>query len=91
MLDIDFNGAIVVFCRVLGNVTLAKNNTVLSGCEVHGNITVLENNSELHGNSVGGEISNDGQGTVCDGNVAFDDANGDQVVQPEEVGDPIDC
>jgi len=90
-LNIDKNGAIVVFCRVLGNVTLSKNNTVLSGCEVHGNIIVLDNNSELHGNSVGGNIEDDGQNTICDGNVSFNDENDNQRVDEGESGEDIGC
>ena len=34
---------------------------------------------------------NDGPGTVCDGNVGFDDDNGNQTIDAGEESDAIDC
>lgn len=90
-LRLDKNNAVVVYCRVLGDVYLDKNNTRMSGCEVHGKVIVNDNNTALYGNRIAGGIENGGQGTTCEDNVSFDDANDDGVVQDEELGDPLSC
>ena len=45
----------------------------------------------LIANEVGGGIEISGTNTVCDANVAWNDANGNKLLDPGETGAPLTC
>lgn len=86
------NNATMVLCVIEGNLTITGNNNVVAECAVHGNITITGVNNVLVSNEVGGTISvSEAKNLVCDGNVAWNDANGNKVLDPGESGAPITC
>lgn len=45
----------------------------------------------LVANEVGGSIQTFGKNDVCDANVAWNDANGNTLLDPNETGAPLAC
>jgi hypothetical protein len=86
------NNAALVLCVVEGNVHIVGNNNVIADCDVLGNIVIEGVNNTLVANHVGGKIQiTDAKNSVCDGNLAWDDANGNKIVDPGEPGAPLTC
>ncbi|MBX3189436.1 MAG: hypothetical protein KF819_20600 [Labilithrix sp.] len=86
------NNATLVLCVVEGDVNITGNNTVMASCNVLGKITINGVNTVLVSNQVGGGISvSEAKNTVCDGNVEWNDANSNKLVDPGESGAPLTC
>lgn len=88
---IDKNNPSLVDCVIEGDLTIHGNNVALALCEVWGNVNVHGNNAFLVENLFANAPAVAGQNTVCNGNDAFADADDDQAVDEEEIGDPIEC
>jgi hypothetical protein len=88
---VDGNNAALVHCVVAGDLILNGNNAVVADCTVFGNVFINTNNTRFVGNLVQVAPVVTGNNTMCDGNVAFTDANDDGVVADDEVGDPFVC
>lgn len=85
------NNATLVLCAIDGDVHIEGNNTVVAECAVGGSLTIRGNNSVLVGNRVSKSIDVTGSNTVCNDNVAWTDANANQLFDPGEAGAAIDC
>lgn len=86
------NNAALVLCVIEGNVELEGNNNVIADCAVHGSITVRGVNSVLVRNDVGAELSvADTKNTICEGNVTWNDADEDRIVDDGETGATLAC
>jgi hypothetical protein len=86
------NNAALVLCVVEGDVIITGNNTVIADCTVLGKIRINGNNSILVANEVGGGVTlSDAKNTVCDGNIAWSDGNGNKLLDPGESGAAITC
>lgn len=85
------NGVAAVFVRVLGNVIIEGENDVFSGSDVFGELQCTPNNVTLVGNRVQGGFTATGNNPECVGNRAFEDENQDELVDDEEIGDPVVC
>lgn len=86
------NNATLVLCVVEGNVIFEGNNNVIADCSVLGNIELKGVNNVLVANEIGGDVSvGDDKNTVCDGNVAWTDANSNKVFEVDERGAVIAC
>jgi hypothetical protein len=88
---LDLNDIALLFCVVEGNVEIRKNNVTVAATDVYGDMIVLQNNAILVRNRVQGAWQIGGENHYCDGNTAFQDNNGDFVIAPAEVGDPLLC
>lgn len=84
------NNGSIVLCRIEGNLTVHSNGMTLASCEVYGNVTVEGNSTTLVNIGVQGEwkVSDS---SVCEGCYSFSDANDDNLLQEDEVGDPLEC
>jgi len=89
--EIEGNNATLVLCVIEGNVVIKGNNAVIADCSVRGNIRIEGNNGVLVANEVGGDIETTGQNAACDANVAWNDANGNKLLDPGESGAAITC
>jgi hypothetical protein len=90
--EISGNNAALVLCVVEGNVIIKGNNAVIADCTVLGRIEIDGNNNVLVANEVGSGIAvSDAKNLVCDGNVAWSDANGNKLLDPGETGAAITC
>jgi hypothetical protein len=85
------NNATLVLCAIDGDVVIEGNNTVIAECTIRGKLTIKGNNSKLVSNNVAGGITVDGTNTVCDANLAWNDANTNGLLDPGESGAAIAC
>lgn len=90
-LTIGLNTAAVLLSRVYGDVTISKNNSVFVDNDVYGNVSVSANNTTLVGNHVQGTWQVNGASSICDGDIAFNDADSDHVVDDNETGAELTC
>lgn len=89
---ISGNNATLVLCVIEGDVIVKGNNTVIADCSIKGKVKIEGNNTILVGNEIGGGIDlTDTKNTVCDGNVAWNDANANGVLDPGETGAALTC
>jgi hypothetical protein len=88
---IDKNNTKLVHCAMEGNLTISGNNTTVADCDIFGTVTISGNNTVLVGDRVNGASAVSGVNLTCSGNVRFDDANGDHVVDSAELGEPVIC
>lgn len=88
---IDKNNPSLVDCVIEGDLTIHGNNVALALCEVWGNVIVDGNNAYLVENHLAKAPEISGQNTVCNGNVAFEDADENDAISDEELGDEIVC
>lgn len=88
---IDKNNAQLSFVVIEGNLTLNGNNATLTESTVFGNLTVNGNNVVLVQNQLQGTDQLAGQNLTCNGNVRFDDADGDGRIEQSELGDVVAC
>lgn len=90
--NIKGNNATLVLCVVEGNVVFEGNNNVIADCSILGNAEIRGVNNVLVANEIGGEVSvGDDKNTVCDGNVVWNDANMNKVLDAGETGAAITC
>jgi len=90
--EIDGNNATLVLCAVQGNVHIVGNNNVVANCDVLGDIVIDGVNNTLVGNHVAGTIqTGDAKNQVCDGNLAWNDANADKLFEVGEAGAELSC
>lgn len=82
---VNGNNGTRVLCEICGDLLITGNDAVVAECTVFGKILVKGNNAKLVANRVAQGIVIEGKETLCDGHVAFSDANGDK------VGAPIGC
>lgn len=86
------NNANLVLCVIEGDVLLEGNNNVIAECSVLGKIEIKGVNNVLVGNEVGGAVSvGEDKNTICDGNVVWNDANSNKLLDPGETGAAITC
>jgi hypothetical protein len=88
------NNVAIVLCRILGNVrleTMSTNGSILAENEIWGNFTSNSNGNLLVGNLVSGNWEHSGRDNTCDRNVAFEDDDGDKVIDDDERGDALVC
>ncbi len=86
------NNATLVLCVVEGDVIFEGNNNTIAECSVKGKIEIRGVNNVLVGNEIGGAVSvGTDKNTVCDGNVVWNDANANKLLDPGETGAPITC
>jgi hypothetical protein len=88
---IDKNNPSMVDCVIEGDLTIKGNNVSVALCEVWGKLVIEGNNAVLVSNRFRQPPEVQGKNLVCSGNVAFDDANADNVIDPDELGAAIDC
>lgn len=95
---IDKNNTTLVYCVIEGDLTITGNNTTVAGCDIFGKVTVSGLNTSLLGDRINGVDSVPGKNLTCKGDVRFDDANGNGVVDTSvidggvtEVGGPVSC
>lgn len=81
----------IVDCVIEGDLTIRGNNVSIALCEVWGRVAIEGNNTVLVGNRFASAPEIAGKNTVCNGNVAFEDANEDETVDSDELGEPIEC
>jgi len=89
--DVRKNNAVFFHCVIEGDLTIQANNTVLAGCDIFGRITVTGNNTKLVGNRFLQAPEITAQNTYCEANVQAVDANGNRVVESDELGEPLEC
>lgn len=88
------NTVAIVLCRILGNVrleTMSTNGSIFAENEIWGNFTSDSNNNLFVGNVVSGNWKHEGHNNTCDRNVAFEDKNSDDVLDPSERGAALLC
>lgn len=86
------NNAVLVLCRVEGNVKIVGNNGVIAGCDILGNVEIEGNNTTLVGNHIGGTITlGNAKNTVCDANTKWSDANANKTFEGGEAGELLKC
>jgi hypothetical protein len=86
------NNAVLVLCRIEGNVRIVGNNNVIAQCDILGDLTIEGVNNVIVANHVGGTISvSDAKNLVCDGNTAWSDANSNKVFDAGEAGAALTC
>ncbi len=86
------NNATMILCVIEGNLRITGNNNVVAECVVKGNVEIDGNNNVLVSNAVGGTITvSDSKNLVCDGNVSWNDANGNKVLDAGEKGAALEC
>lgn len=93
-LTIDKNNASVLFCRVLGNVYVVQNSITIAQTEMLGDLVfdeVSSNNAILVNNRVAGQWNIQGNGHVCEGNLAFVDRDEDGFFTDGEEGIALLC
>jgi len=88
---IDKNNTKLVHCVVEGNLTISGNNTTVARCDVFGSVTITGNNTVLVDDRFNGASAVSATNLTCSGNLRFDDANGDHVVDSAELGGPVTC
>lgn len=84
------NDSAISFCRIQGNLHAKSNGFTATNCQVFGNVKVEGNNATLVNIGVAGTWEVNSNAT-CAGCYSFDDGNQDNLVQSDEIGDPIDC
>ncbi len=87
----DLNNIALLFCVVEGNVEIRKNNVTVAATDIYGDLIVLQNNAILVRNRVQGAWEIGGENHYCDGNTAFEDGNGDYLIDPAEEGEALAC
>jgi len=86
------NDATLVRCVIEGNVLFEGNSNVIADCSILGKVEMRGVNNVLVANEIGGGVSvGEDKNTVCDGNVAWNDANANKLLDPGETGVPIQC
>lgn len=86
------NNASLVLCVIEGDVVLEGNNNVIAECSIRGKVEIRGVNNTLVGNEIGGAVSTGtDKNTVCDGNVVWNDANANLVLDAGETGAAITC
>jgi hypothetical protein len=88
------NRVAIVLSRILGNVRLenmSTNGSIFAENDIFGSFTSTSNENLFVGNDVSGEFVHEGNGNLCDRNFAFSDDDSDQVVDEDELGEPLDC
>jgi hypothetical protein len=88
---IDKNNPSLVDCVIEGDLTIHGNNVAVALCEVWGTVKVHGNNAFLVENQFASPPEIEGQNTACSSNVAFDDADGDDIVDEDEIGEVFEC
>lgn len=89
-LIVKFNDVSIVLTQVDGNLTSDKNNGLFAANTVFGNMTISGSGHQLYYNNVQGVLSAAGA-SDCENNIAFTDANADQVLAGSEKGTDISC
>ncbi len=89
--DVRKNNSVFFHCVIEGDLIIQANNTVLAGCDVYGKITVAGNNTKLVGNRFVQAPEITARNTYCEANVRAVDENENGVLEPDELGDPLDC
>lgn len=85
------NNPSIVDCVIEGDLTIRGNNVSIALCEVWGRLVIEGNNAVLVGNRLASAPEISGSNSICNGNVAFEDADDDQIVDGDELGEPIEC
>ena len=88
------NRAAIVLTRVLGNLVLeteSTNGSVIVENQIFGNFTSDSNGNLIVGNAVSGNFVHEGNGNTCDRNVAFTDADSDELLDEGELGETLAC
>ncbi len=67
-LTVDGNNTIVRGIRVLGNVDVLKNDSVLVYCVIEGDVRIVGNNTHLSGCDIFGSVRIEGNNSVLNGN-----------------------
>jgi hypothetical protein len=83
---------ISLFCCVVeGDITVVQNDVIVAATDVFGGINVIGNDSVLVQDRVQGSWSIGGSGHLCDENAAFQDEDGDLLVDQSEIGNALQC
>ena len=93
-LVISKNRVAVVLCRILGNVrldTMSTNGSVFAENDIFGDFTSTSNDNLFVGNDVLGAFKHEGNNNLCDRNAAFEDKDGDLLVDDDERGTALTC
>ena len=88
---IDKNNTQLSHVVIEGNLTVNSNNVTLVESTVHGSVSILGNNAVLVENRLAGVDALSAKNLTCNGNVSFDDADEDGVVDDTELGAAIAC
>lgn len=89
--EISLNTAAILFSIIEGNLVMNFNNSLAAENQVYGNLEVKKNNTSLVRNGVAGNLAIEGSGTICDGNYAISDANGNKTLDEGEKGAALNC
>lgn len=84
------NGSALSFCKIKGNLHIDANNVTVANCLVFGNVQVSGNGVVLVNVGVRGNFDVP-TAEVCSGNFAFEDKDGDFVLDSGERGADLTC
>lgn len=85
------NGATLAFVKIKGNLTINSNDATVLACIIFGNLQSAGNSASLLSNAVAGQLAATGSVAVCQGNFAFQDSNGNFLIEPAEKGAALSC
>jgi len=88
---IDKNNPSLIDCVIEGDLTIHGNNVALALCDVWGKTTIMGNNTVLIENRLASAPLISGNNTLCEGAVAFADADDDGVIDDAELGAELTC
>lgn len=88
--ELHNDGATLIDCVIEGNLHIKDAGALVQGCTIFGNVDSEGHDAVLLDNLARGTWKTTAAAR-CENNRAVTDPNGDLIVQPEEIGEPLSC